>query len=92
MSVVITEKNQKKVFLNQTTLEKAQNLLGAKTESETLELALEIVITKFGAKPVNSSSKNLPDEFFEDLFSEETNLSDGESIQAVVNEREESIF
>jgi len=43
MSVVVT-------ISNPANLKKAQNLLGAKTESETLELALEKVIEEFEAK------------------------------------------
>ena len=80
MSVVVTISNEAK-------LNKARNLLGTKTESETVELALERVIEEFEQKqPV----ENLPEDFFEDLFNEETSLTDGESVQAVINEREES--
>jgi phenylalanyl-tRNA synthetase beta subunit len=42
----ITEKRRKHVLLNQPRLKKAQELLGAKTESETIERALERVITE----------------------------------------------
>lgn len=38
-------KQRKHVLLNQSRLKKAQELLGAKTESETIERALERVIT-----------------------------------------------
>lgn len=41
-----TEKRRKHVLLNQPRLKKAQELLGAKTESETIERALERVITE----------------------------------------------
>jgi hypothetical protein len=50
MSVVVTEENQTKVVLNQARLDKVKNLLGAKTESETLELALEKIIDEFELK------------------------------------------
>jgi len=80
MSVVVTISNEAK-------LNKAQTLLGAKTESETVELALEKVIEDFEQKqPV----KDLPEGFFDDLFAEETSLANGESIQAVIKEREET--
>jgi hypothetical protein len=80
MSIVVTISNEAK-------FNKVRNLLGAKTESETVELALERVIEEFEQKqPV----EDLPEDFFEDLFAEETNLSDGESIQAIIKEREES--
>lgn len=80
MSVVVT-------ISNEANLNKARNLLGAKNESETVELALEKVIEEFESKqPV----KDLPEDFFEELFAEDTNLGDGESIQAVIEEREET--
>lgn len=44
MPVVVTEENQQTIQLNQSRIDKAKDLLGAKTESETLELALEKVI------------------------------------------------
>lgn len=80
MSIVVTISNEAK-------LNKARNLLGAKTESETVELALEKVIEEFEQK---QTIKDLPEDFFDDLFSEETILADGKSIQAVTKEREES--
>ncbi len=73
---------------NQPKLEKAKTLLGAKTENETIEIALDLTIAKFARK--QKSIDELSDDFFENLFSEETNLSDRESVQAVINEREES--
>lgn len=74
---------------NQANLERAKDLLGAKTESETVDLALEIVIKNLEEKP---EVWDLPESFFEDLFEEESNLSEGESIQAVLKEREESHY
>jgi hypothetical protein len=68
-------------------LRKAKELLGAKSESETIEIALDVTIAKFERK---QSSEDLPETFFEDLYSENTDLSDGETLQAVINEREES--
>jgi len=67
-------------------------LLGAKTESETIDLALEKVIEEFETRQSDLPDKDLSDGFFEDLFAEKTNLSDGETIQAVIKEREESNF
>ena len=76
MSVVVTVSSKTK-------LNKVKQLLGTKTESETIELALERIINEFEAK-----QNDLPDNFFEELFAEETNLADGESIQAVINQRQ----
>ncbi len=93
MSVIITGENQTKVVLNQDRVNKVKNLLGAKTESETIEIALERVIEEFEQQQQPALvSTDLSDGFFEDLLSERTNLSDAESIQAVINERKESIF
>ena len=50
MSVVVIEENQTKFVLNQARLDKVKNLLGAKSESETLELALEKIIDEFELK------------------------------------------
>ena len=74
---------------NPANLNKAKDLLGAKNESETLELALEIVIRDFEQK---QETTDLPDNYFEDLFNENTVLADCESIQAVLDERGESRF
>lgn len=73
-------------------LRKAKDLRGAKTDNETLELALEKVIEEFEPKEPPSSEKDLSDSFFEDLFADETTLTNGESIRAITNEREESDF
>ena len=81
MSVVIEVSDEAK-------LKKAKKLLGVHTESETIEIALDITIKKI--EQSNLQSEDLPKDFFEDLFAEETILSDGESVQAVINEREES--
>lgn len=85
MSVVVTVSNQ-------FNLKKAQNLLGAKTESETIDLALKKIIEDFESQQPNSFDKDLSDDFFEDLWAEKTNLADGESVRAVIEEREESKF
>ena len=85
MSVVVEISNPAK-------LRKAKDLLGAKTESETIELALEKVIEEFEPKQSTSPGEDLPDDFFKDLFAEETDLADGESVQAILKEREESNF
>ncbi len=57
MPVVVTEENQQKVVLNQSRIDKAKDLLGAKTESETLELALEKVIEEFELKKENGEAE-----------------------------------
>lgn len=82
MSVVVTVSNE----LN---LRKLKTFLGAKDENEAVEIIIEKSVRDFEEQ---SKFSDLPDDFFEDLFAEETLLSDGESIQAVIKEREESKF
>ncbi len=81
MSIVIT-------ISNEVNLKKIKDFFGAKDESEAVEFALEKVVKEFEAK----TNSDLPDNFFEELFAEKTNLADGESIQAVIKEREELKF
>lgn len=59
MSVVVTEKNQTKVVLNQARLDKVKNLLGAKSESETLEILLDKAIDEF--EPNGNSKEETED-------------------------------
>ena len=74
---------------NEANLKRAKDLLKAGTDSETVELALEIVLRDFEE---GTKKDDLPDGFFEELFSEKTALSDRESIQTIVREREEAKF
>jgi len=82
MSVIVTVSNRANLI-------KAQNILGAKNESETVDIALERIVREF---KLEEASTDLPDDYFEDLLAEKTNLSNGESIQAIIKEREESNF
>lgn len=84
MSVVVE-------ITNTANLKRAKKLLGAKSDGETLELALEKVIEEYEPQKTREQ-KDLPDEFFEELYSEESILADGETVRAVVAEREESRF
>ena len=63
MSVVVTEENQTKVVLNQARLDKVKNLLGAKSESETLELALNRIIEEFELKNEAEESQEIDSVF-----------------------------
>lgn len=82
MSMVITVSNE-------TNLRKIKQFLGAKNESEAVEIVIERAVKEFEQ---SQSVQDLPEDFFDDLFAEKTNLSDGESIQAIIKEREESNF
>lgn len=82
MSTIVTVSNE-------VNLQKIKQFLGAKDENEAVEIVIERAVKEFEQKqPV----KDLPDDFFEDLFAENSNLADGESVQAVIKEREESVF
>ncbi len=82
MSVVVTVSNELDLM-------KLKNFLGAKDENEAVDIVIEKTVRDFEEQ---SKIADLPDDFFEDLFAEETLLSDSESIQAVIKEREESKF
>lgn len=72
---------------NELNLKKLKNFLGAKDENEAVEIIIEKSVRYFEEQ---SKSYDLPTDFFEDLFSEKTVLASGESIRAVIEEREES--
>lgn len=82
MSTIVTVSNE-------VNLRKIKQFLGAKDENEAVEIVIERAIKEFEQ---NHPIKELPEDFFDDLFAEKTNLSDGESIQAIIKEREESNF
>lgn len=46
MSTTTKNRKNKHFILNQVRLKKAQNVLGTKTETETIEIALERIITE----------------------------------------------
>lgn len=46
MAVAVENRKNKHFLLNQNRLKKAQKVLGAKTETETIELALERIISE----------------------------------------------
>ena len=85
MSVVVE-------ITNTGNLERAKKLLGTKTDGETLELALEKVIEEYDPPAAGKEARELPDEFFKDLLAEESALEDGETIRAVLADREESHY
>jgi hypothetical protein len=82
MSMVVT-------ISNEANLKKIKQFLGAKDESEAVDMVIERAVKEFER---HQPECDLPEDFFDDLFAEETDLADGESIRAVVKEREESKF
>lgn len=63
MSVVVE-------ITNTANLKRAKKLLGAKSDGETLELALEKVIEVYEPVKEETHGGDLPDEYWDDLFSE----------------------
>jgi S-adenosylmethionine:tRNA-ribosyltransferase-isomerase (queuine synthetase) len=65
MPVVVTEENQQTVVLNQARIDKARDLLGAKTGSETIELALERVIEELESQNNGEPTEEEEEEDFD---------------------------
>ena len=76
---------------NVANLDKARAILGAKSNSETLERALEKVIENNEPVETVSESNDLPDSYWEDLFSE-PQLPGNAASQAVIDERNEARY
>ncbi|MGB7209038.1 MAG: hypothetical protein WBD27_10290 [Pyrinomonadaceae bacterium] len=77
---------------NTANLKRARALLGAGSDSETLEMALEKVIEDYEPVKSMNASGDLPDEYWEELFSQTPILPAGSTSQAVVDERNEDRF
>ena len=73
MPEVIKDKKDKHFILDQITLKKAQNVLGTKTETETIEIALKRVITESekDKKAWSSQKRFIGDAVKEGLFIED---------------------
>lgn len=69
----VADKRRKHVVLNQPRLKKAQELLGAKTESETIERALERVIAD---AENNRDAWTAHERFIKGLINEEAEIKD----------------
>ena len=74
---------------NEGNLQKLKQFFGAKDENETVEIVIEKTLREIEK---NQASDDLPDNFFDELFNEETTLSDSESIKKILEEREESRY
>ena len=62
MAVATENRKNKHFLLNQNRLKKAQKVLGAKTETETIELALERIISEAER---NTQTRRAQDKFLE---------------------------
>ncbi len=77
---------------NTVNLKRARTLLGANSDGETLEMALEKVIEVYEPQTTKSESTELPDEYWEALFSQEPMLPAGSTSQAVIDDRNEARY
>ncbi len=85
MSVVVE-------IINTTNLKRAKTLLGAKSDSETLEMALEKVVEDYYPVEKPTTGNDLPDEYWEDLFSQPLLPPSHSGSQAIIDERNEDRF
>jgi hypothetical protein len=81
MSVVIEIKNTAK-------LKRARAILGAKSNIETLELALDMVVEGDEPDMTKQDNNELPESFWDDLFSQ-PQIPSSVIIKAVEDERED---
>lgn len=84
MSVVIELENTKN-------LKKARSILGAKSNVETLELALERVVEEHAPKGKSPKRAELPESFWDELFAQPM-LPHNAGSQAVIDERNEARY
>lgn len=73
---------------DQSKLEKLKHFFGAKSESEIVDIALDVTFKELERKQ-KSSNGNLPEDYFEDLTAPE---NDAENGQAITNGHEESFI
>lgn len=73
MSTTTKDRKNKHFILNQIRLKKAQNVLGTKTETETIEIALERIITEAekDKKAWNAQERFIKNAVKEDLVIED---------------------
>lgn len=73
-------------------LRKARTILGARSNNETLELALDKVIDSGRINGPETQSPELPDSFWDDLFSQRPILPAGSTSKAVTDDRDEAPY
>lgn len=76
---------------NQTKLEKLKEILGEKSESEIVDIALDVTFKELERKQKTSNGK-LPEDYFQDLIAPKTVLSEAENGQVIKDEVEEEFI
>ncbi|MGD9563668.1 MAG: hypothetical protein AB7F88_16200 [Pyrinomonadaceae bacterium] len=77
---------------NPAKLRRVKSILGARTDSEAAELALEKVIEVYEPAEKKAVSTDLPDEYWDELFSERMLPRERSGSQAIIEERREDRF
>lgn len=85
MSVTIEISNPAK-------LRRVKSILRAKTDNEAAELALDKVIEDYEPTEKKTVSTDLPDEYWDELFSEKLLPREKSASQAIIEERREDRF
>ena len=73
MAVTVENRKNKHFLLNQNRLKEAQRVLGAKTETETVELALERIISEAER---NAQARQAQDKFLKAALRDELQIED----------------
>ncbi len=77
---------------NTVNLSRAREILGAKSNSETLELALEKVVADVETIETKGKSGDLSDEYWEDLFSDPQLPDHASGTKALLDDRNEARY
>ena len=84
MAVTIENRKNKHFLLNQNRLKEAQKVLGAKTETETIEMALERIISEAER---NTRAQQAQDKFLKAAVRNELQIEDVFGRLEVIGER-----
>lgn len=77
---------------NPANLQRVRSLLNTNSDNEAVDVALERVIEIYELPTIETKSEALPDEFWDDLFSEPPLPREKSLSQAVIEERHEDRF
>jgi hypothetical protein len=72
-------------------LRRLKNMLGARDDSEAVEISIEKTIRDFEPVIEEAKEHNLPEEYWDDLFSS-PQLPKGRAIKAVLDDREDARY
>ena len=73
---------------NTVNLRRARTILGARSDQETAELAIDQIVKRYTPGQIRIAPKDLPDEFWDNLFSQ-PEIPSSVVIKAFEDERED---